>query len=186
MNYEFINRTVDFIQSLLHQGSSGPKSLKKFLKKLVYSKNKPNRSFIYFLPVFQLNPYCRNARSRQVPSPQPRIQSAGFSVSCHFPKTIYLIRVYTVSWNIKGSLSAKNICHLHNSIGCFVLSRKTRSFINMLNRTGPSMDPWGIPEVISCPVECRTFPIFTRCPRLERQSHVQRYFILTPDVCSCV
>jgi len=39
------------MQSLLHQGSSGPKSLKKFLKKLVYSKNKPNRSFIYFLPV---------------------------------------------------------------------------------------------------------------------------------------
>ena len=32
------------------------KSLKKFLKKLVYSKNKPNRSFIYFLPFFQLNP----------------------------------------------------------------------------------------------------------------------------------
>ena len=52
MNYEFINRTEDFIQSLLHQGSSRPKSLKKFLKKLVYSKNKPNRSFIYFLPVF--------------------------------------------------------------------------------------------------------------------------------------
>ena len=86
MNYEFINRTDDFIQSLFHQGSSGPKSLKTFLKKLVYSKNKPNRSFIYFLPVFQLNPYCRNARSRQVPSPQPRIQSAGFSGFMPFSK----------------------------------------------------------------------------------------------------
>ena len=30
----------------------------------------------------------------------------------------------TVSWNIKGSLSAKNTCHLRKSIGCIVLSRK--------------------------------------------------------------
>ena len=45
MNYEFINWTEDFIQSLLHQGSSGPKSLKK----LVYSKtNRTALSFTFY------------------------------------------------------------------------------------------------------------------------------------------
>ena len=49
MIYEFINRTEDFMQSLLHQGSSAPRSLKKFF---IYSMStlKTNRtaSFTFY------------------------------------------------------------------------------------------------------------------------------------------
>ena len=47
MIYEFINRTEDFMQSLLHQGSSAPRSLKKFF---IYSMStlKTNRTALSF------------------------------------------------------------------------------------------------------------------------------------------